>query len=69
LIRIDRMYIAPVKALALTEVTRAYLDKPGIAGDRAFFIIDAQGELFTQREHAALVQIGRPTTWRRTGCA
>ena len=57
MIRIDRMYIAPVKALGLTEVTRAYLDKPGIAGDRAFFIIDQRGELFTQREHAALVQV------------
>jgi len=57
MIRIDRMYMAPVKSLALTEVGRAYLDKPGIAGDRAFFIIDAEGKLFTQREYGPLVRI------------
>jgi uncharacterized protein YcbX len=66
MIRIDRMYIAPVKALALTEVARAYLDKPGIAGDRAFFIIDAEGKLFTQRDHGPLVQI-RPSYDAGTG--
>ena len=57
MIRIDRMYISPVKALALVEVGRALLDKPGIAGDRAFYIIDATGRLLTQREHGPLVQI------------
>src|ERR1700675_140124 len=57
MIRVDRMYIAPVKSLALTEVRRAYLDKPGIAGDRAFFIVSADGRLFTQRDHGPLVQI------------
>ncbi len=35
--RIDRLYISPVKAQALAAVQRAYLDKPGIAGDRAFY--------------------------------
>ena len=60
MIRIDRMYIAPVKALALTELTRARLEKPGIAGDRAFYIIDAKGKLFTQRRHGPLVQV-RPS--------
>jgi len=57
MIRIDQMYIAPVKSLALAEVTRAHLDKPGIAGDRAFFIVSADGRLFTQRDHGPLVQI------------
>lgn len=57
MIRIQSMYISPVKALALTPISRAYLDKPGIAGDRAFFIIDGRGELFTQRELPALVQV------------
>ncbi len=51
------MYISPVKSLALSEVTRAFLDKPGIAGDRAFFLVDAAGQLFTQRDHGPLVQI------------
>jgi uncharacterized protein YcbX len=57
MIRIERMYCSPVKSLALAEVTRALLDKPGIAGDRAFFITDAAGKLFTQRDHGPLVQI------------
>ncbi len=57
MIRIERMYTSPVKALALTEVPRALLDKPGIAGDRAFFIVDSDGQLFTQRECGPLVQI------------
>ncbi len=57
MIRIDRMYCSPVKSLALSEVTRAYLDKPGIAGDRAFFIVNAGGALFTQRDYGPLVQI------------
>jgi uncharacterized protein YcbX len=57
MIRIDRMYISPVKSLALQEITRANLDKPGIAGDRAFFIIDERGRLFTQRDHGPLVRV------------
>ena len=60
MIRVDRLYVSPVKALGLVEVRRAYLDKPGIAGDRAFFIVDAAGPLFTQRDYGPLVQI-RPT--------
>lgn len=57
MIRVERMYMSPVKSLALTEVTRAVLDKPGIAGDRAFFIVDSDGKLFTQRQYGPLVQI------------
>jgi uncharacterized protein len=55
--RIERMYIAPVKSLALASVERALLDKPGIAGDRAFFIIDADGRVVTQREQPDMVQL------------
>ena len=66
MIRIDRMYISPVKSLALIEVTRAYLDKPGIAGDRAFYITTAEGRLFTQRQHGPLVQV-RPAYDVATG--
>src|SRR3989304_8974168 len=57
MVRVDGMYLPPVKSLALTEVTRAHLDKPGIAGDRAFFIVDARGKLFTQREYGLLVKV------------
>ena len=55
--RVQSMYISPVKSLGLAPIDRAFLDKPGIAGDRAFFIIDAQGAMFTQRAFGPLVQI------------
>ena len=55
--RIEAIYYAPVKSLALAPLERARAEKPGIAGDRAFFIIDAQGRLFTQRQHFPLVQV------------
>ncbi|MCH8853461.1 MAG: MOSC domain-containing protein [Planctomycetes bacterium] len=51
------MYISPVKSLGLAPIDQAFLDKPGIAGDRAFFIIDAQGAMFTQRVFGPLVQV------------
>ena len=60
MIRIGAMYFAPVKALALAELRQARLEKPGIAGDRAFYIIDAAGALFTQRRYGPLVQV-RPS--------
>jgi hypothetical protein len=60
MIRVERLYISPVKALALVELRDAYLDKPGIAGDRAFYITDASGRLFTQRDYGPLVRI---TPW------
>lgn len=57
MIRIESMYISPVKSLGLAEIERVYLDKPGMPGDRAFFIIDAQGKVFTQRDHGPLVRV------------
>ncbi len=57
MIRIQSMYCSPVKSLGLVPIERAFLDKPGIAGDRGFFIIDAQGKLFTQRVHGPLVRV------------
>ena len=55
--RIDAIYYAPVKSLALARLERARLDKPGIPGDRAFVVIDDRGALVTQREHFPLVQV------------
>jgi uncharacterized protein YcbX len=57
MITITEMYIAPVKALSLQRTQTAFLDKPGIAGDRAFFIVDERGQLITQRDFGALVQV------------
>ncbi len=58
MIRVESMYVSPVKSLGLAQIDRALLDKPGIAGDRAYFIIDAEGKLFTQRVHGPLVRVG-----------
>jgi uncharacterized protein YcbX len=55
--RIEAMYISPVKSLALQRIDRARFEKAGIPGDRAFFICDDRGRLITQRECAPLVQI------------
>ncbi len=57
MIQVASLYIAPVKSLALAEIHHAYLDKPGVSGDRAFFIVDAAGQLFTQRKYGPLVQV------------
>ena len=57
MIHVQSMYISPVKSLSLMPLERAFLDKPGIAGDRAFFIIDAEGALFTQRVFGPMVQV------------
>jgi uncharacterized protein YcbX len=57
MIRIDRLCVSPVKSLGLNDLQRAYLDKPGIPGDRAFFIRSERGDFFTQRECPRLVQV------------
>lgn len=57
MIQIDNMFIAPVKALGMTELSHAMLDKAGIAGDRAFYIVDVDGKLITQREYGPLAKV------------
>lgn len=55
--RVEALYLSPVKSLALNRVDRAWLGKSGFTGDRSFFLIDADGRLFTQRDHFPLVQV------------
>jgi uncharacterized protein YcbX len=54
---VTAIYISPVKSLALASLDRAWLDKPGIPGDRAFHLADDRGRLVTQREVPSLVQL------------
>lgn len=56
-IRITSIYVSPVKSLALAPVGRVTLDEAGIAGDRAFHLVDERGRLFTQRECPAFVKV------------
>jgi len=55
--QVESIYVAPVKSLALQAVPRASVSKAGISGDRAFFMVNADGRLFTQRDHFPLVQV------------
>ncbi len=55
--RIDSIYISPVKSLALQRLERAMLGKHGIVEDRRFFLISDKARLVTQREVASLTQV------------
>jgi hypothetical protein len=55
--RIEAIYIAPVKSLALCRVERARVGPHGIAEDRRFFLVDAAGRVFTQRECGRLATV------------
>ena len=54
---VKAIYVSPVKSLALSSLVEAQVTKRGIAGDRAFFIVDARGKVFTQRELPRMVTI------------
>jgi uncharacterized protein YcbX len=56
--RIARLFIYPVKSCAGIEVSEALLTETGLDLDRAWMVIDDQGEFVTQREapRLALVQ-------------
>jgi len=64
-IRVEAIYIAPVKSLGLQRVERVQLGPDGIAGDRRFLLVDERGKLFTQREHGALTQVKATYTGER----
>jgi hypothetical protein len=55
--RIDSIYISPVKSLALQRVERAHLGKHGILEDRRFFLIDDEAGLVSQREVGPLARV------------
>lgn len=55
--KVDAIYISPVKSLALQRVERARLGRWGIHEDRRFFLIDAEGRVLTQREFGPIVQV------------
>jgi uncharacterized protein YcbX len=56
-LRVEAIYIAPVKSLALQRMERVSVGVDGIFEDRRFFVIDEGGRVFTQREHGALAQV------------
>lgn len=52
--KISRLFIYPVKSCAGIEVSEALLTDTGLAFDRAWMIVDAQGVFVTQREYPRL---------------
>lgn len=56
--RIDQLWIYPVKSCAGVRLAQARLTSTGLEWDRAWMVVDAQGEFVTQRElpRMALIQ-------------
>jgi uncharacterized protein YcbX len=57
---VTRISIAPVKGLALVHPDEVTLERTGVAANRRFHIVDADGRRYNQIRNGALVQI-RPT--------
>lgn len=55
--RVGAIYLSPVKSLALQRVEHARVGRAGFFDDRRFFLADARGKLFTQRQCGGLVQV------------
>lgn len=56
--RIDALWVYPVKSCAGVSLIEAELTPAGLSWDRAWMVVDDQGEFVTQRElpHMALIQ-------------
>jgi uncharacterized protein YcbX len=66
--RVEELYVAPVKSLAMGRVERVGIGTRGIPGDRAFFLVDEGGRMYSQRDCGALTRCARGTTPSRSGC-
>jgi len=56
-IKVEGIYISPVKSLALQRVDRASVVKTGLRGDRQFFLVTDRNRLFTMREYGPLATV------------
>jgi uncharacterized protein YcbX len=54
---VARISIAPVKGLALVETDEVMLEQTGVAANRRFHLVDANGRRYNQLRNGALVQI------------
>lgn len=55
--RVAWIQVAPVKALALVHPEAVDLDRDGIAGDRAFFVMDDAGRMTNNKKHGPLMSV------------
>ena len=58
MITVDTVHISPVKSLGLQHPRSVYVAAGGIVEDRRLHLISDAGQLLTQREVGALVQVG-----------
>jgi uncharacterized protein YcbX len=56
-LRVAWISLAPVKGLALRQVTECALTESGVAGDREFFLVDENGRLVNSKGLGVLQQI------------
>jgi uncharacterized protein len=54
---VERISIAPVKGLALVHPDAVMLERSGVAENRRFHIVDAEGRRYNQLRNGALVQV------------
>lgn len=56
-VRLTGINVHPVKSTAIRPVHDAYVDRPGLRGDRRWMVVDADGVLVSARECHALFRI------------
>jgi uncharacterized protein len=54
---VSKLSVTPVKSLALHHPSEIRLETHGAVGDRAFYLVDDRGALFTGAKHGHLVRI------------
>lgn len=55
--RVARISIAPVKALGLVHPESVVLGPRGVAGNRRFWLLEADGRLVSNKRHGSLMQV------------
>ncbi len=55
--RLDGLFVYPVKGLRGTALTTAEVEPCGLAGDRRWMVVDAQGRFLTQRQLPAMARL------------
>src|SRR5262245_23943351 len=58
--RVERISIAPVKALGLAHPESVELEAGGVRGDRRFWLVDEDGRLYNNKRNGPMVTI-KPT--------
>ena len=52
------VHIYPLKGCRAVDLDEAVVEPWGLAGDRRWLLVDADGQFLTQREHPALARLG-----------